>query len=418
MRILFVAPGLPVPTSGGRTRLQNLVKCLAARHEVTILSFVQPSEHALVGQARECCQRLELVPFDGHVPLRGWSNRLRGWVRILFDPRPQYARTFPVDTMREPLRRLLAAQTFDVVIFEHLSMVELTDEVGGVPAILAEHNVESGIARQAFLSAGNPIHRLRDWLTWRKLQAFERRWLQRFSVAVAVSEADASELRAMSPATRIHVVPNGVDCRAFAPAVAARDADTLLFFGTLSYAPNLEGIAWFCRQVLPRIREARPAAELYIAGLNLPPLLSALGELPGVSLAGFVPDIRSLLWQATVCVVPLRMGGGTRLKILEALAAGLPVVSTAAGANGLDVVHGQHLLIADGPEVFAKSVLELLESASLRQRLAEAGQRLTAEHYDWRTIACQFETACLQAAQLADASRGGPQAGGPPFPCT
>jgi glycosyltransferase involved in cell wall biosynthesis len=173
----------------------------------------------------------------------------------------------------------------------------------------------------------------------------------------------------------------------------------LLFFGTLSYGPNADGLVWFCEQVLPRVRQSKPDVRLEVVGLDPPPRVTALGRLPGVQVTGFVPDIRPKLWSATMCVVPLLAGGGTRLKILEALAAGCPVISTTVGAEGLELMDGKHLLIADDPEEFARDVVALLESDALRHRLADAGRRAVAEKYDWQEIAPRLEAACIQAVK-------------------
>jgi glycosyltransferase involved in cell wall biosynthesis len=399
MRILFVAPTLPIPASGGRTRLFNLIRQLASRHEISVISFIQPSEHDMLRSAEPYCTHIELVPFEGFAPLGKWRNRLRGWSRILFSRRPGYACTFPVDRMRVPLRRLLSSQVFDVVAF-HLYVVELADEVEDVATLLVEENIESDIARRACIQADNPVHWLRDWLTWRKLLRFEREWVRRFRVCVAVSQRDADRLRQMAPETELVVVPNGVDVEHFAPREGERDDNTLLFFGTLSYSPNADGLIWFCRNVLPEIRDVRPEVALEVVGHDLPRCVLDLDQLPGVHVTGFVPDIRTKLWSATACVVPLHVGGGTRLKILEALAAGCPVISTTVGAEGLELMDGEHLLIADHPEEFARDVVAVLESDGLRHRLAEAGMRAVAEKYDWQEIAPRLEAACIQAVQL------------------
>jgi sugar transferase (PEP-CTERM/EpsH1 system associated) len=400
VRILFVTPVLPVPTTGGRTRAYNLIKQIGPRHEVHVLSFVQPAEHALVHQIEPYCERLELVPFEGFRPLGKWRNRLRGWRRTLLSPRPEYAHTFPVSELRQPLREGLGRRTFDIVLFHHLFVAELAHEFGDVGAVLAEDNVESNVAGRMRDRAANPVHWLRDWLNWRKLSAFERHWVRRFSVCVAVSDRDAAMLRQMSPSTEVYVVPNGVDSDSFAPRGDRREAESMLFFGTLSYSPNADGLIWFCQEILPRIRQSRPEVRLEVVGLNPPSRVTDLGQLPGVQVTGFVPDIRPKLWSATLCVVPLQVGGGTRLKILEALAAGCPVVSTTVGAEGLDLVEGQHLLVADDAEQFAQKTVQLLESEDLRRRLSDAGRSIVARRYDWKRIAGQLESACARAVEL------------------
>ncbi len=400
MHLLIVTPTLPIPTSGGRTRVFNLVRELGQTHSVSVLSFVQPSEREMVSELTPHCEHVELIPFEGFPTLGTWRNRIRGWYRILFSPRPRYAEMFPLSRMRPALRKLLREHEFDVAVFEFLQTAELSREVGGLPSVLVEHNVESDIARRHYALAGNPIHKFRDWVTWRKLLRYERQWVRRFPVCVAVSEADALKLRKMAPGTDVQVVPNGVDVGHFTPGEVERAADTLLFFGTLNYGPNADGLLWFCDEIWPKIKRALPQVKLDVVGLDPPPAVLELNKLPGLQVTGFVPDIRSKLWSATATVVPLRLGGGTRLKILEALAAGCPVVSTTVGAEGLSVVDGKHLLLADTPEAFARRVMDLLDSPDLREKLAERGRSMVRREYDWAKIVRSIEEACLRAIEL------------------
>jgi glycosyltransferase involved in cell wall biosynthesis len=428
MRILLITPTLPIPTSGGRTRLFNLVKHLSRRHEVSVICFLQPGEGQSLPSLALYCRNLVTVPFAPLHSSGKWRNRTLGWSQILFRSRPRFASTFPVDTMREPLRQVLRSGAYDVAVLNNLALVELSDELGALPAVLAEENVESDVARQAWHVAQNPVHRLRDWLTWRRLVAFEKYWLGRFSVCAAVSEDDAALLRRMSPASQVHVVPNGVDTEFFAPPsspageklstepelpggidrepLEAREpvepqTPHLLFSGVLTYAPNVQGLTWFCDQVLPRILAAQPQAVLEICGLHMSPSVLALGRHPAVHVTGFVPDLRPKLWSATASVAPLWIGGGTRLKILEALAAECPVVTTSVGAKGLSLVDGRHLLVADTAATFADRVLDLLASTDLRRRLATAGRQAVVEAYDWQSIAPLLEAACEHAMELA-----------------
>lgn len=409
MRMLFVTPTLPIPTSGGRTRIYNLIKQLSAGHEISVASFVQPGERGRVEDVRPHCEHLELIPFDGFESLGKWRNRLHGWRSILFSQQPRYVRTFPVERMRAPLRHLVRERSYDLVVFESLLLVELASEIGSVSRLLVEQNVESDIARRSLALANNPVHKLRDWLMWRKLLRFEKEWVQCFPVCVTVSERDADRVREMAPETELHVVPNGVDVRHFAPNEHKRDANTLLFFGTLNYAPNVDGLLWFCAEIWPRIRAEMQRAKLEVVGIDPSPQVLALDDLPDVRITGFVPDIREKLWSATICVVPLRVGGGTRLKILEALAAGCPVISTTVGAEGLSVIDGEHLLVRDAPVHFAAGIVELLESRDLRQRLALAGRLMVQQRYDWQSIGKLMHQACARAVHLGASTGSGAQ---------
>jgi glycosyltransferase involved in cell wall biosynthesis len=298
------------------------------------------------------------------------------------------------------LDRLLAGQVFDVVVLEHLFLAELADTVKDTPVILVEHNIESEIARRRYETTTRLLHRFRNRLQWQKLLAFERNWLRRFLVCVTVSDLDAAHVQQLSPGTEVYVVPNGVDCTYFAPPEHDRAEDTVLFFGTLSYQPNTEGLIWFCDKILPRIHAAYPTIKLKIIGANPPERVIALARSPSVEIIGFVPDIRPYLWSASLSIVPLKVGGGTRLKILEALAAQCPVVSTTIGCEGLDLKPDGDLLVADEPRDFAASVVQLLENPDLRLRLACNGQRSVTARYDWAHVVSQLEVACERAIGL------------------
>lgn len=400
MRILFVAPTPPVPTSGGRTRFYNLVKQLAARHAISVLSFVQPDERDLLDAVKPYCQVIETVPFGAFAPLGKWENRLRGWQQILFSNRPRYATVFPVDQLRAPLRTMLASDHFDVVVLQGLYVAELVDELATVPVVLATENIESEIIRHQLAHAVNPVHRVRDELLWKKLRDYENRMLRRFPVCVAVSELDVERMRVIAPQTEVHLVANGVDTQAFQPPAISREADTMLFFGTLNYEPNADGIIWFSREILPQVRSAVADTRLRIVGKDPPDRVQRLADLPGVELVGFVPDVRHELWSAALSIAPLRSGGGTRLKILESLAARCPVVSTSIGAEGLPLVDGESLIIADTAEAFAVGITRLLRDPAFGARLGDNGQAVIAQRYDWQPIAGQLEQACARAIQL------------------
>lgn len=396
MKILLVTPTLPVPNSGGNTRVYNLIKYIATRHQVTVLSFIKQAEQEWLPLLQPLCAHLELVPFSGFPATGNWRNRLLGWRQILFSQRPRYVHTFPLEIMRPTLRKLLVQHDFDVILFETLYLVELANEADDKITILGQQNVESDIQKRAYEVATNPIHRWRDKLMWRKLYQFEKRYVQQFSACLSVSERDATLLRQMSPHTEIHIVPNGVDCLHFQPQPATkREENKLLFFGTLNYGPNVEGILWFVQEVWPYIQAKRPEIILEIVGINPAPAVIALAQHSGIHLVGFVPDVREKLWTTTICVAPLLTGGGTRLKILEALAAGCPVVSTTVGAEGLDLEDGRHLLLGDTAEEFAAQVLTLLDSPAQRLTLGQEGQQAVARQYDWAIIGQQFESALV-----------------------
>lgn len=407
MRVLFITPTLPVPTTSGAVRSFNLIKQLADRHEVFVLSFVQPSERELIDILKPYCQGMELVPFDGFEQPSKWHNRMRGWSLLLTSTRPRYVWTFPVEKLRQPLEALVQTVKPDVVHFEHLYLVELLSSIGDLPAVLGEQNVEFDVIKMQQETASNPVHKVRDQLAFKRMFAFETYWVRQFPVCLAVSDQDAALLRSFSGTTEIVLVPNGVDCQSFAPPSdgSERDDNHVLFFGTLNYGPNRDGIIDFCEATWPMVCAEQPEAVLEIVGINPPPDVLALGELPRVKVTGFVPDIRPTLWSATTSVVPLHWGGGTRLKILEALAAGCPTVSTSQGAEGLDLKDQQEIVIADTRAEFAQGILDLLANPEKRTRLSVAGRQAVKDQHDWAPIAARLEAAYLRAIELGHSHR-------------
>ena len=394
MKILWVTPQLPCLRSGGQVRQYHLLKHLCQRHQVTILSLVQPDETDLVADLEAMGAEVRLEPFTPPVKLGRWRNRLQSWSQTLFDPRPNYAHTYTMDALQQQLGQALNEYRPDVVQFEHLFVAPLGDMVNGHPWILTEHNIESRNMERQIEQATSATRRLAHQIETKKLWRWEMQWVRRSTACVAMSDVDATFLQRMTPETPIHVVPNGVDTTDFtAPTGNERQQNRLLFFGTLGYAPNTDGVLYFCREIFPLIRAKQPDAILEIVGAHAPPEVEALGELPGVEFVGFVDDVRHSLWRAGICVVPLRSGGGTRLKILEAMAAGCPVVSTTVGAEGLNLQDGKHLCLADEPTTFARSVLALMADPQRGEALAMAGREAVVAEYDWANISTRLENA-------------------------
>jgi glycosyltransferase involved in cell wall biosynthesis len=403
MRILFVTAMLPSLASGSPIRTLNLVKGLSRAHSVSIISFLQPFEEDFVSNLEPYCERLELIPWGGFVPVGKWRNRLQGWYRLLLSRRPELVRTFPTESMRKPLIRLIEDLEPDVVEFEGLYLAELIPEAGRLPVVLAQHDVDFEILKRGSRTTDSLVHGIRDQLAWRKLRRFETRWIRRFDVCTVVSPRDAVQLRELSPRTEFHVIPNGVDCDYFAPSGDAppRDPDSIVFVGTMNYGPNVDGVLYFCREIWPLILSQAPDCRLTIVGGRPLPEVTALQDLPGVTVTGFVEDVRPYFWRAALSIVPLRAGSGTRLKILESLAAGCPVVSTTIGAEGLSLAKGEEILIADTPAGFARAALSLTQSRETRARLAENGRRAVAEHHDWDRITELLEQAYLAVLDKA-----------------
>ncbi|MGC9335029.1 MAG: glycosyltransferase, partial [Anaerolineae bacterium] len=248
-----------------------------------------------------------------------------------------------------------------------------------------------------------------SFVQWRRLRAYERRTCRAADAVVAVSEADAAALRRLVPGLEPAVVPNGVDLRFYTEAVAPSDLShrpskgDLVFTAKMDFRPNVDAVLWFAREVLPLVRRGAPGARFWVVGKDPHPRLAPLRDDPAVQITGWVEDQRPYIAAAGVYVIPLRMGGGTRLKVLEAMAMGKAIVSTTVGCEGFEVVPGRELVVADTPAGFAEAVLRLLGNPAQQERLGQAGQDFAASRYDWRLIVPKLEAVYDAWLPLPDA---------------
>jgi glycosyltransferase involved in cell wall biosynthesis len=329
------------------------------------------------------------------------------------DPLPYAVGTYRSRAYRRRVKELLADGRFDVVVCDFLVPAVNLPARLPCPAVLFAHNVESEIWRRHAETGESALKRLLCRTQHRRMLRFEGRTLARFDGVLAVSEADRDTFdKAYPGAIRqpVHVVPTGVDTEYFWPSPSDTASRELVFTGSMDWLPNEDAMLFFCRDVLPLIRREEPSVTLSIVGRTPTPAVKALGEQPGVRVTGRVDDVRPFMRGAAVSVVPLRIGGGTRLKIFEAMAMGKAVVSTTIGAEGLPVVHGSDVMLADDPRSFARAVVELIRDVERRRQLESAARALVVAKYDWSTVAGDLEDALLRFATApgrgAAASKG------------
>lgn len=396
MKILWLNAGLLLPLDkGGKLRTWHLMRHLAARHEITYLAFSDGADApAHRAGMMEICQHLETVPRSdaGKGTWRFYADA----ARYLTDPVPYAVAKYRSPEYAARVRDLLRVGRFDAVVCDFLPpVVNLPADVP-CPSVLFTHNVEAEIWRR---HAETARERLRGGLLrqqWRRMLRVERDALARFDLVLAVSEQDAGTFERLYPGALrrpAHVVRTGVDARYFAPQPAPEQPGHLVFTGSMDWLPNEDGMLHFAGDILPIIRTAEPHARLSIVGRAPTPAVRRLAEQPAIQVTGRVDDVRPYVASGSVYVVPLRIGGGTRLKIFEAMAMGKAVVSTSIGAEGLPVTDGTHLLLADTPAAFAGRVVELLRDPARRQQIGSAARRLVAAHYDWTAVGQDFEEA-------------------------
>ncbi len=400
MNLLFLLPQPPYPPRQG-TALRNwgLIKHLAARHAVTVLSFADEGQAAHAPDLRAVCRRIIVVP----APQRSRVNRLR----TLLSPQPDLAQRLWSPDMARALGDVLNEAKFDFVHVEGLEMAPY------IPIILAQqhqtrpkiiydaHNAETVIQRRAFatdLRIGQPARwpaALYSWLQIPRLQAFEAEVCRRADAVICVSSEDAAALQQLVPDLQPLIVPNGLEVEAFTEHARVERSSSsntqLVFTGKMDYRPNLDAALWFADHIFPRIRATRPDAQFVVVGQRPPEVLRKRDGHNNVVVTGAVEDTRPFIAGSAVYVAPLRMGGGTRFKLLEAMALARPIVSTSLGAEGFSVQSGRELWLADTPEGFANAVLVLLSEPARAKALGQAGLAFVRAQYDWSIIIPRLE---------------------------
>jgi polysaccharide biosynthesis protein PslH len=401
MRILWLNVNLLLPLDkGGKIRTWHLMRHLAKRHEITFLTLASDAEAEAHRPAmREVCSELVNVPWRDAA--KGSPRFYAGVAARLLDPLPYAIGKYRSAAYRHSLEALLEHGGFDRLVCDFLVPAVNLKKTPPCPSILFTHNVEAEIWRRHADNATGPLAGALYRQQWRRMLRFEGRTLSRFDRLLAVSEADDQTLRRLygDGLPPIDVVATGVDTSFFTPTPESFVRPKhLVFVGSMDWMPNEDAVLFFCREVLPLVRRAEPDVTLSIVGRSPTAAVKRLVQEAGVDVTGTVDDVRTHLGPAVATIVPLRVGGGTRLKIFEAMAAGKAVVSTTIGAEGLRTESGRHLLIADGAEAFAAAVLRVIREPELRRRIEREARTLVTTHYDWSVAAAQLERSLIDAA--------------------
>jgi sugar transferase (PEP-CTERM/EpsH1 system associated) len=399
VKILWLNAGLLLPLDkGGKLRTWHLMRRLARRHAVTYLSFADPDEPTgHVEGMREVAERIVTVP--RREPPKGGVQFYADVARYVLHPVPYAVAKYHSAEYTGRVNQLLGEGGFDLVVADFLPPVANLPDRLPCPSALFTHNVEAEIWRRHFETARHPVKRALLHGQWNRMLAFERKALEHFDLVLTVSETDRRTFERLYPsaARQYYVVPTGVDTGYFALA-SNGGGPHLVFTGSMDWLPNEDGMLHFCRDILPLIRQAEPNVTLSIVGRDPTPAVRQLARTSGVEVTGRVEDVRPYVARGTVYVVPLRIGGGTRLKIFEAMSMGKAVVSTTVGAEGLPVTSDHDIVIADDPPAFAEAVVRLLRDGQQRQQLERAARQLVVGRYDWSAVAGELEVALVRAA--------------------
>ncbi len=395
MKILWVNTNFMHPTTkGGQIRTLEMLRHLHSRHEIHYVAIENPAHPEGPQRSNEYSTRS--YPFQYKVLDKSSPGFFAQLVKGVFSPVPVAVSRFNPPGMSEFLEKLIQREGFDKAVVDHLAPTAYFPRLE--QAVFFQHNVETVIWRRHVEHASDPIRRLYFHMQAGRMYEYERRVSRASGHIVAVSAIDADQMRKLFDVTRVSEIPTGVNIEYFTPQVTVEPTTDLVFIGSMDWLPNVDGMLYFVREILPIIRRSRPETSLAIVGRTPPPEIVELGKQDSlIRITGTVPDIRPYVWNSKLSVVPLRIGGGTRLKIYESMAARVPVVSTTIGAEGLEINPPDDIRLADTPEAFAAQCLELLTDNATRHRIADAAWNMVAAHFSWDSVSRCFEN-ILEAA--------------------
>jgi polysaccharide biosynthesis protein PslH len=386
VKILFLSQLIPYPLDAGpRIRAYYVLRQLAETHDVTLacLSRADDGPQAL-NHLRTWCRAVHTIPIRRTL----WRDAL-AVAQGVVQREPIVVRRDRSQAMHALVARLCASERFDSVHADQLPMAQFALAAPVRGKVLDEHNAVWRVVQR--LARLEPIRWRRAVLEreWRALRRYEGEVCRRFDAVIAVSEIDQARLAEVGAGARIQIIPICTDTDAVHAIRRSRETYRLTYIGSLLWPPNVDGICWFIREVWSRVLAAAPAARLDIVGKRPPSIIRAF-QSASINVHGYVKDLEPILAESAVCIVPLRAGGGMRVRILEAWARGLPVVSTTIGAEGIEVRDGENILLADSPADFASALIGLLNDQPRAERIGAAGRRWVRSRYNWRAVYQRF----------------------------
>ncbi len=404
MEILFLTQVVPYPPDAGpKVKTFQVLRYLAQRgHRITLASFARDSELCFLKNLESYCTAIYSVPIQ-----RSRRANLRAYISSLWLRQPFLVTRDANRQMRRLVQQLTPTRKFDIIHADQLSMGQFALAANGGVRVLDAHNAMWTLVARARSSAPRFLAPVLEREA-SQLKKYEGQLCRAMDAVFAVSETDQSALvEAGAPVDKIHVIPIAVDCARLERIQLANDSTNILIATTLFYPPNADGVRWFLQHVFPLVRQKFPRATVTIVGARPPRDLLRLAarHAPFVTVTGYVADLQSYLDRAALTVVPVRAASGMRVRILEAFARGIPVVTTTMGAEGIAANHGEHLLIADTPQDFANCVVQLLNEAKLRARMAENARRLVEAKYDWRVALPKLEKVYASLVAQPDAMK-------------
>lgn len=401
MRILWLKTELLHPIDkGGKIRTYNMLKELKREHHVTYLTLDDgTADKDARDRASEYCQELICIPHQQSEKFTpGFYSEL---ALNLISPLPYAIKKYESKAMRVVIEERLRSETFDVLVCDFLApAVNVRDDLP-CPSVLFQHNVEAMIWKRHYKVQANRTKKAYLYGQWRKMLRFESKMCGRFDSVVAVSAEDREQMRQQYSVSTVFDVPTGVDPKFFRPSGKEKiEPHNILFTGSMDWLPNEDAIRYFTEQIMPLVKQSVPDLTLTVVGRNpFPGLIELSKREPSIIVTGRVEDVRPYMERAAVYVVPLRIGGGTRLKIYEAMAMEKPIVSTTIGAEGLPLTNGVELILADTVESFARSIVKILADDILARRLGQKAATSVRDRFGWPKVAKRFAAICELAVK-------------------
>ena len=399
MKILWLCPFFPYPTNSGiRIREYNLIRELSKWHDITLISLIQSEEEKNFAAAlNPFCNSVYAVRPQNQLP-SALDTKRNGLLALkgIIQKEPQNFYGPPSPNIIDTIRSLIKNNDPDALIVDTLFMTNyIWDILSEIKAstVLVEHNIEYFIQKQQWQKASGLKNKLRKRIYYSSFEGFERAACRRFQKIITVSEVDTEKLKQLDPdidLQKVCVVPNGVDSKLLIPSTLPYEPYTLIYNGALTYEANYDAVKFFLAEIFPLICAQKPDVRFLITGSIKGVDTNQLKTRENVIFTGYLDQVHTTIQKSATCVVPLQWGGGTRLKILEAMSLGTPVVSTIVGVEGLDLQWGREILVSDDPPVFAAHVLRLLNDPDLRTRIAQSARLAVEKLYDWESIAQTF----------------------------
>lgn len=398
MNILQIAPRVPFPLDdGGKIGIFNITKYLSLRgHNITLIAFDDLSSLQQDYSELENYCKLFTVPKNS-------SNITSLAIKNLFSSMPYNIQKYISQEMLRSIFELLKTQEFDIVHIDGLHMAYYGVEIKktfNIPVVLREHNIESIIMKRVSENSKNILIKSFALLQFKKIYRFERSVTGEFDKCIVITPEDENLLRKMNPKAQLTVIPAGVDLGIYYPLPAKEVDHSIIFIGNLEWYPNVDGLLWFLRRIYPAIKQKISSIKFYIVGKNPPRALLSFAS-PDIIITGYVKDVREYISKSKLVVVPLRIGGGMRIKILEAMAMGKAVISTPIGAEGINAKNDEEIIIRDGENDLANAVVELIFNDEERMKIGESAFKFVSGKYAWNKIAEKFEEEYLRLATKA-----------------